>query len=70
MPHVLNVPDFEGVLIHWGNFAHDTEACLLVGRQRGPMPDFIGESKMAFSELFAKLLDSQEWHSITYAEAA
>ena len=52
MPHVENVPGFEGILIHWGNWAKDTEGCLLVGQSQGP--DFVGNSKMAFAALFTK----------------
>lgn len=68
MPHVENVPDFEGILIHPGNFPSDTEGCLLVGRTVGPNPDYIGESKHAFDPLFLALQDSGP-HTITYIES-
>lgn len=53
MPHVENVPGFEAVEIHWGNFAHDTEACLLVGQVRSE--DFIGNSRVTFIKIMEQL---------------
>lgn len=53
MPQLLNVPGFQGIRIHSGNKAEDTEGCILVGRVKSP--DFIGESRLAFQALFSKL---------------
>ena len=53
MPHVLNVPGFEGIRIHPGNKAEDTEGCILLGLSR--KPDWIGQSRTAFEAFFDKL---------------
>lgn len=53
MPHVLNVPQFEGVRIHSGNVAADSEGCILVGSTQSK--DFIGNSKATFNKLMEKL---------------
>ncbi len=53
LPLLFNVPDFEGVRIHPGNTAADTEGCILVGKSRAK--DSIGESRAAFTPLFEKI---------------
>jgi len=53
LPLLGNVPQFDGIRIHPGNTAADTEGCILPGSTRGV--DFVGGSKLAFDELFAKL---------------
>lgn len=53
LPLLLNVPQFEGVRIHSGDAAANTEGCILVGRTKAK--DFIGESSLAFDNLFARL---------------
>ena len=53
LPLLLNVPEFEGVRIHPGNTAADTEGCILVGVTKAEA--FIGQSKVAFEQLFGKL---------------
>lgn len=53
MPLVCNVPQYQGIRIHPGNTAADTEGCLLPGRIR--QVDKVLESKLAYEALFAKI---------------
>ena len=53
LPLLLKVPNFEGIRIHSGNTAKDTEGCLLTGKNKAV--DMVGNSRMAFESLFAKL---------------
>jgi hypothetical protein len=53
MPHIISVPNFTGIRIHYGNTRKDTEGCILVGKTRGNA--LIGLSKEAFGDLFLSL---------------
>lgn len=53
MPLLLNVPGFEGVRIHPGNKALNTEGCLLLGQTVGA--DFVGNSRLAYRSFLPKL---------------
>jgi hypothetical protein len=53
LPLLVGVPGFEGVRIHPGNTAADTEGCILPGLDR--MPQGVGRSRLAFDTLFAKI---------------
>lgn len=56
MPLLENVPDFEGIEMHVGNTAKDTEGCILVGNFYAPtVPDTISSSREAFDQLFYTL---------------
>jgi hypothetical protein len=57
MPHVLNVPGFSGIRIHPGNYASDTEGCILVGSMTHA--DMVTNSRLAFNSLFTKLEDAE-----------
>lgn len=53
LPILLKVPGYEGIRIHPGNKADDTEGCLLPGH--APGKDFLGASRTAFLALDAKI---------------
>lgn len=54
MPHLLDVPNFEGVRIHSGNTTADTEGCLLVGKDR--VGATVQRSRDAYTALLTKLV--------------
>ncbi len=60
MPHILNVPMFEGSRIHAGNTTEDTEGCPLVGNERLDYGRTVGKSRIAFNALFNKLFLSPD----------
>lgn len=53
LPILIAVPGFEGVRIHPGNTAADTEGCLLPGRIR--LGKSVGQSVLAFNDVFARI---------------
>lgn len=57
LPHILNVPMFEGVRIHSGNTSKDTEGCILVGSAWTGGDEIVG-SRVAFTHLFAQLKEA------------
>ena len=57
MPRLLEVPMFEGILIHPGNSTGDTEGCILVGRLTDGYR--LARSREAYSALFMKLAHAQ-----------
>ena len=53
MPRLLDVPGFEGILIHPGNTALDSYGCILVGRNT--KVGMVTESKATFKKLYRKM---------------
>lgn len=57
VPRLINVPSFDGILIHIGNTARDSEGCILVGENRE-----VGKvlnSTATFKRLYARLREAK-----------
>ena len=57
LPHLLDVPGFEGIRIHPGNTDKDTKGCILPGLQK--YEDSVGHSVIAFDHIFGQLLTAE-----------
>ena len=73
MLHVLDVPNFEYILIHCGNTDEHTAGCLLVGDSQEnnqiTKDGFIGKSTQAYKRIYpriAEAIDCGETVTITY----
>lgn len=55
MVEITNVPGFVGVLIHWGNWAVDTEGCPLLGMTESK--DKVGDSRIAYGKFWMRMLE-------------
>lgn len=53
MPRLENVPGYEGVLIHPGNTAKDTDGCILVGKN--DIKGMVTKSKEYFLQLYKRM---------------
>lgn len=58
LPLLVNVPGYEGVRIHPGNTAADTEGCILPGMVL--LNNAIGQSRDAFNLLYSKIEYAQD----------
>lgn len=57
LPRLLNVPCFEGVLIHIGNTAKDSSGCILVGENK--VVGQVVNSTQTFTKLYSRLREAK-----------
>lgn len=57
LPRLVNVPQFDGILIHIGNYPRDTEGCILVGTN--DVPGRVSNSTATFQRLM-RLLEGKK----------
>lgn len=60
-----NVPNFDGILIHMGNFNTDTEGCILVGNVCDLDKEAVFNSELAYVTLYKKVIDSAIQNALT-----
>jgi len=68
MLHVLDVPGFEYILIHIGNYETNTEGCLCIGST--PMLDnklnlSVGSSEAAYRKFYPKVIKAAKENNLT-----
>ena len=61
MPHILDVPFFEGIRIHPGNSDEDSLGCIIVGNfVPGVAGGWVADSKITYNKVFAKLKQASD----------
>lgn len=68
LPLLVNVPGFDGVRMHPGNKASDTEGCLLPGLDH--QPKGVGRSVLAFEPLLARIAAAIDAGADVYIEVS
>lgn len=59
LPHILDVPGFDGIRIHAGNTDEQTEGCILCGG-KPTGEDFIPNSRPTFEKIFALIEQAEQ----------
>lgn len=57
MPYLMDVPDFSGVMIHYGNTVDDTAGCILLGER--DRYGTLKNSRLSFERVYALLKEAE-----------
>lgn len=57
LPRLVDVPAYEGVLIHIGNTSLDTDGCIIVGQNK--VRGMVIKSRETFEALYAKIKEAK-----------
>ena len=55
MWQLMDVPGFEGIRVHSGNSSHDTEGCLIVGKERDEKNGEVSGSRIGIAALTLRM---------------
>ncbi len=66
LPLLLGVPGFEGIRIHSGNTADDTQGCILVGYNQ--IPGMVLNSRSTLQRLIARITEAREKEEAIWME--
>lgn len=58
--HLQDVPGFEWILIHWGNYVTNTDGCILVGEAKGEADGTyaVWKSKVAYRAVYERVCEA------------
>jgi hypothetical protein len=65
MPGVFNVPDFEGIRIHWGTSELSSAGCIIISRKANNEADKLILDKSATEELIKLLEETQKKEKVS-----
>jgi Family of unknown function (DUF5675) len=55
MPLLVDVPNRSAIEMHWGDYPHNTEGCILTGQYDDKAPDQIHNTRATFDSFFPKM---------------
>ena len=62
---VRDVPKFKYILIHIGNYAKNTDGCLLLGSSFNPHTNMVNSSKSAYTKFYPLVVAAAEANDLT-----